>query len=345
MFTYEKEIGDDMKESILNDYELLTSMYQDDIKELINNEENLNFLLKINYIIDIDSSDIINTIKHMKLKINEDMSIPYWIQFNYDIESKKLIYKFCILWINENTELISKIKEELDTIEEPYIYNAIELIKTNIENTLNASNIISFLNEIRFKNSNDLSVENALFTLTEANKDCPDFLYEEKFEIIKEDPVKNNKKKEVEVIGDSKNKLSEYDLFFENGGIKSEILKEKDYAFQSHGINVKSKKEIDLYRSYLLSNNKIKKATRNVFAFRYLDKKSNTIIEDYDDDGEHYAGTRILGFLQKLKIYNILILVSRFNGDLHLKQHSTKYLTIAEILIKDNKRLFSFENN
>ena len=35
MFTYEKEIGDDMKESILNDYELLCSMYQDDIKELL----------------------------------------------------------------------------------------------------------------------------------------------------------------------------------------------------------------------------------------------------------------------------------------------------------------------
>ena len=44
-----------------------------------------------------------------------------------------------------------------------------------------------------------------------------------------------------------------------------------------------------------------------------------------------------------MKIYDILILVSRFNGDLHLKQHSTKYLTNAEILIKDNKNLFNFE--
>ena len=44
-----------------------------------------------------------------------------------------------------------------------------------------------------------------------------------------------------------------------------------------------------------------------------------------------------------MKIYNILILVSRFNGDLYLKQHSTKYLTITEILIKDYKSLFQFE--
>ena len=98
-----------------------------------------------------------------------------------------------------------------------------------------------------------------------------------------------------------------------------------------------------MYKNYLLSNNKIKKATRNVFVFRYKDENSGIIFEDYDDGGEHYAGTRILGYLQKIKIYNILILVSRFNGDLHLKQHSTKYLTIAELLIKQNKDLFNFE--
>ena len=74
-----------------------------------------------------------------------------------------------------------------------------------------------------------------------------------------------------------------------------------------------------------------------------MDEKSKNLIEDYDDDGEHYAGTRILGYLQKMKIYNILILVSIFNGYLNLKQHSTKYLTIAEILLKDNKNLFLFE--
>ena len=43
-----------------------------------------------------------------------------------------------------------------------------------------------------------------------------------------------------------------------------------------------------------------------------------------------------------MKIYNILILVSRFNGDLYLKQHSTKYLNIAN-LIKKILNLFSFE--
>ena len=349
MFVFEKEIEDDLSESLFNDYELLCSMYQDDIKEILCNKEELNFLIKINYLISIESTEITDTIKHMKLKNlnidNNDISIPYWIQFIYEKETKKLTYKFFILWLDDNTDLINKIKEELSSIEEPFIYNAIELIRDNLENTLNNSNIISFLNDIKLKTTNNLSVENSLFTITGANKDCPDFLYEEKIDnnIIEEESNNKNNNKKKETEKEEKNKLIEYELFLKNGGVKSEILTEKDYAFQSHGICVKNKEEVDMYRSYLLSNNKIKKATRNVFDFIFLDDKSNNIIEDYDDDGEHYAGTRILGFLKKMKIYNILILVSRFNGDLHLKQHSTKYLTIAEILIKDNKNLFSFE--
>ena len=353
MFTYEKEIEDESSESIFNDYELLCSMYQDDIKEIMyNKEESIKFLLRINYTLNVDCSDTLNAIKRIKLKNisleNNELLIPYWIQFNYDKNTKKLIYKFYILWLQDNTELINKTKEELNTVEEPFIYNAIELIKENIDNTLNNLNIISFLNDIKLKNTNNLSLENSLLTISGANGDCPDFLYEEKVE--NEDKEKNTNKEKNEINDkdikdntDKKKDLTEYELFFEKGGIKSEILPEKDYVFQSHGIYVKNIEEVNLYRTYLLSNNKIKKATRNVFAYRFFDEKSNTIVEDYDDDGEHYAGTRILGFLQKMKIYNILILVSRFNGDLHLKQHSTKYLTIAEILIKDNKNLFCFE--
>ena len=347
MFSYEKEIEEILEESIFNDYELLTSMYQDDIKEILYNKEELNFLLRINYLLNLESSEITETIKHMKfnsLKIeNDELKIPYWIQINYDTKTKKLIYKFFILWINENTDLINKIKEDLNSVEEPFIYNSIEILKDNLEDTLNNSNIISFLNEIKIKKSHNYSIENALLTITNANSDCPEFLYEEEKIENNEEKEINNPKKEEENKDLNKNKKTEYELFLDKGGIKSEILQEKDYAFQSHAIYVKSKEEVDLYKSYLLSNNKIKKAIRNVFAFRFMDEKSKNIIEDYDDDGEHYAGTRILGYLQKMKIYNILILVSRFNGDLHLKQHSTKYLTIAEILLKDNKNLFLFE--
>ena len=350
MFTYEKEIDDELSKSIFNDYELLCSMYQDDIKEIIYNKEELKFLLRLNYLLNLENTEIINTINLIKLKSlnleGSELKIPYWIQFNYDKNKKKLVYKFFILWIKDNIDLINQIKTQLDSIEETFIYNTIELLKDNLDDTLNDSNIIMFLSEIKFQNLNDLSIENAIFMITEANSDCPDFLYEEKKENNnKKQNIKKNEENDEKNINknNKKEELTEYEMFFAKGGIKSEILPEKDYVFQSHGIKVKNMEEVNLYKSYLLSNNKIKKATRNVFAFRFLDDKSNTFIEDYDDDGEHYAGTRILGFLQKMKIYNILILVSRFNGDLHLKQHSTKYLKIAEIFLKDNKNLFLFE--
>ena len=327
MFTYEKEIEDELSESIFNDYELLCSMYQDGIKEIINKKgQEIKFLLRINYVLNIDDSDAIDVIKRIKLKSinlqNDELIIPYWIQFSYDKETKKLIYKLYILWLKESTELINKIKEELNIVEEPFIYNSIYIIKDIIDNSLNKLNIVSFLNEIKLKNIYNFSLENILLTESGANKECPDFLYEENVEDehSKDADINREKNEEKKIENENKN-LTEYELFFENGGIKSEVLPEKDYVFQSHGINVKNIDEVNLYREYLLSNNKIKKATRNVFTYRFLDEKSNTIVEDYDDDGEHYAGTRILGFLQKMKIYNILILVSRFNGDLHLKQH------------------------
>jgi hypothetical protein len=353
MFSYEKLFDDNINDSIIyNDYELVFPMFEDDIKEIIHSSEELKFIIKFNYSINLES-DTTQTIQQMKFPClsitNNELLIPYWIQFEYNSSLKKLIYKFFILWIQDNIQLIDEIKNELNAIEEPYIYNAIDLIQSKLEHSLNDSNVVFFLNQIKLQNLSNMSLENALFTISKANLDLNGFLYEEKME-KNEKNEKILKKSEKNEGGEDKNlqkkekpKLSEYDLFFEKGGVKSEILTEKDYAFQCHGIVVTKKEEINLYKSYLLSNNKIKKATRNVIAFRMMDKEKNCIIDDYDDDGEHYAGTRILGYLQKIKIYNILILVTRFNGDLHLKQHSTKYLTIVENFMKDYKNLFQFE--
>ena len=144
-----------MKDSIINDYELLLSMYhQDDIKELKNDDDELNFILKINELLNIKKSEVIDSINRIKLKQvniqneNDELSIPYWIQFKYKIEENKLIYIFSIFWIKDNNDIINNIKEELNNIEEPYIYNAIDIIKNNIENILDESNIIFYISFI-----------------------------------------------------------------------------------------------------------------------------------------------------------------------------------------------------
>ena len=155
MFSYEKHFSSDMKDSIINDYELLLSMYhQDDIKELQNDGNELNFILKINELLNIKKSEVIDSINRIKLKQvniqneNDELSIPYWIQFKYKIEENKLIYIFSIFWIKDNNDIINNIKEELNNIEEPYIYNAIDIIKNNIENILDESNIIFYISFI-----------------------------------------------------------------------------------------------------------------------------------------------------------------------------------------------------
>ena len=189
MFSYEKHFSSEIKESIVNDYELLLSMYQkDDIKEIKNSDEELKFILRINYLINIQTSEVIESVNRLKLKQvkieNNELFIPYWIQLNCDIKNNKLEYIFYIYWIKDKTDLIKNIKQEIENIEEPFIYNAIDLIKNNIEESLNETNIVSILNELKLNNTQNFSLENVLFTITKANKDCPDFLYEEKEELI-----------------------------------------------------------------------------------------------------------------------------------------------------------------
>ncbi len=74
---------------------------------------------------------------------------------------------------------------------------------------------------------------------------------------------------------------------------------------------------------------KIKKATHNISAYRFMDEKGNEI-EDYDDDGKHGAGTRVLGILKKMKINNILIVVTRWYGGIMLHQDRFKRITDSQ---------------
>ena len=99
MFSYEKHFSEEMKDSILNDYDLLLSMYQDDIKELINNEQELKFFIKINYILNIQSSNVIDSIKRIKLKqINIQNDELYNFSDNFIIYLKIIrIYIFFVM--------------------------------------------------------------------------------------------------------------------------------------------------------------------------------------------------------------------------------------------------------
>ena len=322
MFTSKKSFSFNAKDSIMKEYKLLLSKYDQNIKELINNKDELKFILKLYYLFNHQSSEVIENVieriktlglRHVKIE-NNNLYFPYWIQFNYDIKKNELVYILSVYWIKKNNDLIEKIKRDLLKIEELFIIKAIEVIKDNIENSLKENILLSVLSEIKLNITKDISFENILFILTEANKDCPDYLYQEE-ELTDNYTNIINKRLNNKYYVNCNNidNLSEYDLFFECGGIKTDYLSESNYSLQCHGISVKSKEEVDKYAKYLYSNSNIKKAIRNIMAYRYRDVKTGNMAEDYDDFGENYAGIRIIRFLKEIKVYNIFIFVSRFN--------------------------------
>lgn len=158
--------------------------------------------------------------------------------------------------------------------------------------------------------------------------------------------------------------LSDYELFFSSGGCAGEVLTDRGSSFQGHVIKITAFDQVAKFTKILLSNNKIQKATHNIMAYRYNTKdiaikgkekepekekakekslKSN-IAEGFDDDGEAGAGTRLLGILQKMKVYNILVVVSRWFGGTLLGNDRFKHINdTAKNLILNNKSKFSYE--
>ena len=342
--SYKINFSSNKKTAFLEDYKFIaSSTIQNKIKELKNNKDELKFILKLDhlYTIQLDEIELIKEFKEVRIK-KDKLIIPYWIQFNYYFSKNELDYIFSILWIKKKNDIINNIIYELKQyIEEPFIYKVIDIVEKNLKDTLTENNIISFLRQIKLYNIKNLSFENALFTISEANKDCPEFLYPEEQNNPNDYDIYYNNTYLQKIISKSANNSSEYHLFFQNGGINTDVFEDKDHEYQCHCIKVKSKEEIDKYLSYLYSNSKIRNAIRNIVIYKYKDNNGN-IIKDYDDYGEIYSGTKLLEIIEEYQICNILMLVTRFNGDFPLKLHSPAYFTITEILIKDNQNYFDY---
>ncbi|CAE7494536.1 CPK1 [Symbiodinium natans] len=99
--------------------------------------------------------------------------------------------------------------------------------------------------------------------------------------------------------------------------LHGEILIDRKSSFQAHLAVVSSMQEVDSVRDALLQDRKILQATHNVAAwrFRYTDP---AVVEDFADDGEAGAGRRLLAVLKKRKDMDIVVIVTRWRGIIHL---------------------------
>jgi putative IMPACT (imprinted ancient) family translation regulator len=62
----------------------------------------------------------------------------------------------------------------------------------------------------------------------------------------------------------------------------------------------------------------IAKATHNIFAFRFIDKVTNAVYHDCDDDGETAAGARLAEVLRLMPADGVAVIVSRYFGGVKL---------------------------
>ena len=361
--------------SIDDDYEMLKAIYPDDIKEIKNNSDELYFLLKLKHEIEIQPSTI-ELLHSMKLDdllncTNDNcMYLPYWIKILYLKENKLIKISIYIFWFKYEENIKNELNEKLSgSIDEPLLYNLIEETKAIVENSLkDKTMLIDILTEIR-----ELMVlkvhttpDNFLLIETGANDDLDeDFQYDETKQrhpsnnhnnknknIDKENKsLKKGVDKKQDNINKGDNDENEknidynYEKFFEDGGFVGETIIDRASTFQAHAIKIKNKKEVDFYRKCLLSQKKIKKATHNIIIYRYFDKEKNIIVEDYDDDGEHEAGFKLLGIVQKMKIINLFVMVTRWYGGTLLHQDRFKRINdCAQILLNQHPDVFESNN-
>ncbi|KAK5986994.1 Protein IMPACT [Trichostrongylus colubriformis] len=99
-----------------------------------------------------------------------------------------------------------------------------------------------------------------------------------------------------------------------------EVFTDRKSHFQAHLARVKSKEEVKLVLDRLLENSKISRATHNMYAYRITEVRNGREVQLHDcfDDGETGASSKMLELLNKMDASNVLVIVSRWYGGIHL---------------------------
>ncbi|XP_073532816.1 protein IMPACT isoform X2 [Phyllobates terribilis] len=105
-----------------------------------------------------------------------------------------------------------------------------------------------------------------------------------------------------------------------------EPISDRRSTFQGHLAPVNSPGEVKDVLNKLYENKKIASATHNIYAYRIYSIKTNTFVQDCEDDGETAAGKRLLHLMQILDARNVLVVVSRWYGGILLGPDRFKHI-------------------
>lgn len=108
----------------------------------------------------------------------------------------------------------------------------------------------------------------------------------------------------------------------------SEPILDRKSAFVGRAIRLASPADVRPYLRALKQDKKINKATHNMVAWRC--RTSDGVLHlDNDDDGESAAGSRMAHLLDMLKVDNVLVVVSRWYGGIHLGPDRFKHISTS----------------
>ncbi|GFS90382.1 protein IMPACT [Nephila pilipes] len=111
-----------------------------------------------------------------------------------------------------------------------------------------------------------------------------------------------------------------------------EIITDRKSVFQGHAAAVLSVEQAKNVLIELKKNKKIATATHNIMAYR-ITHDTKYAIQDCDDDGESRGGSTLLHLLQILDLKNVVVIVSRWYGGIHLGPDRFKHISNAARMV------------
>uniref|UniRef100_A0A1B6MFS3 RWD domain-containing protein n=1 Tax=Graphocephala atropunctata TaxID=36148 RepID=A0A1B6MFS3_9HEMI len=109
-----------------------------------------------------------------------------------------------------------------------------------------------------------------------------------------------------------------------------EVITDRKSIFQGHAAVINSVHQVKQMLSVLLGNKKIAQATHNIYAYRMTkDGQPDCMVQDCEDDGESAAGSRLLHLLQVMGALNVMVVVSRWYGGVHLGPDRFRHINNA----------------
>jgi hypothetical protein len=96
-------------------------------------------------------------------------------------------------------------------------------------------------------------------------------------------------------------------------------------TFQAHVAPVTSMGNVNWVLAALLRDKKIARATHNMIAYSFVDERGVHVF-DNDDDGEGGSGAKLAATIENTGAQNVLVVVSRWFGGVHLGPARFKYI-------------------